>query len=156
MENLDPVIRNAVRALVVRDNSILLLRKAGYEDGERFALPGGGQDSGETLMQTLLRECQEEIGTQVQVRDLVHVADYFKQRDTDPPSTRHLVEFLFRCDVPETYMPANGHRPDKHQVDVVWAGLERLGDMPLYPRSLAAFLTDMQGAGRLVYLGLID
>ena len=156
MENLAPVIRNAARALVVRDNSILLLRKAGYESGERFALPGGGQDPGETLVQTLLRECHEEIGTRVQVGDLVHVADYFKPRDTNPPSTRHLVEFLFSCDVPETYTPVNGHRPDKHQVEVVWAGLDVLADMPLYPRSLAAFLTGAHGTGTRVYLGLID
>jgi len=156
MENLLPVIRNAARALIVRDDRILLLRKLGYSDGERFALPGGGQDPGETLQQALLRECEEEIGTQVQVHDLIHVADYCKVRDTDPPSIRHLVEFLFRCEVPDNYAPVNGEHPDKHQVEVVWARLDALPDMPLFPRSLAVFLGQRYGTAPNVYMGVID
>jgi 8-oxo-dGTP diphosphatase len=156
MENLLPVIRNAARALIVRDDRILLLRKQGYSDGERFALPGGGQDPGETLRQALLRECEEEIGTQVLIHDLLHVADYFKPRDTDPPSTRHLVEFLFRCEVPDSYTPVNGAHPDKHQVEVVWAPLDSLPAKPLFPRSLAIFLGQQFAASRSVYMGVID
>jgi ADP-ribose pyrophosphatase YjhB (NUDIX family) len=156
MENLLPVIRNAARALIVRDDRILLLRKQGYSDGERFALPGGGQDPGETLRQALLRECQEEIATRVLIHDLVHVADYFKVRDTDPPSTRHLVEFLFRCEVQDTYVPMNGEHPDKHQVEVVWVPLDALPDIPLYPRSLAAFLGRRSAAAAGIYMGVID
>ena len=67
MQNLIPGIRNAVRAIIVRDAHILLLRKQGGGPGDRFALPGGGQDAGETLFQALQRECQEEIGTSVEV-----------------------------------------------------------------------------------------
>ena len=157
MENLLPVIRNAARALIMRDDRILLLRKEGYSDGERFALPGGGQDPGETLRQALLRECREEIGTQVLIHDLVHVADYFKARDTDPPSTRHLVEFLFRCEVPESYIPMNGEHPDKHQVEVVWANLKTLRDKPLFPRSLAKFLDQsLVASPKNIYMGIID
>ena len=156
MENLLPEIRNAARALIVRDDRILLLRKQGYSDGERFALPGGGQDPGETLRQALLRECEEEIGARVLVHDLLHVADYFKVRDTDPPSTRHLVEFLFRCEVPDTYAPMNGEHPDKHQVEVVWAALDSLPDMPLFPRSLALFLGRNFPTFPSVYMGVID
>ena len=51
MDNLELNIRNAVRAVIIRDGRILLLRKE-YEDGsEQFALPGGGQDTGETPVQ---------------------------------------------------------------------------------------------------------
>jgi ADP-ribose pyrophosphatase YjhB (NUDIX family) len=156
MENLLPVIRNAVRALIVRDDHILVLRKAGYADGERYALPGGGQDPGETLRQALLRECREEIGVQVEIQDLIHVADYFKARDTDPPSTRHLVEFLFRCKVPDSYIPVNGEHPDSHQVEVIWAPLDLLSGMPLFPRALATFLGRRLAEPPDVYMGVID
>jgi len=156
MESIIPPIRNAARALILQDNNILLLRKDGYEQGERFALPGGGQDLGETLEQALTRECMEEIGTRVEIRDLVYVADCLKPRDTQPVSTRHLVEFLFACTIPDDYVPVNGHHPDKHQVEVVWASLDELAGMPLYPRSLAPYLADgVEGAGT-VYLGTID
>ena len=155
MENLDPSIRNAPRALIVRDGQILLLRKQGGERGERFALPGGAQDPGETLQDALNRECLEEIGTRVQIHDLVGVADYFKPRDTRPPSTRHVVEFLFECTVPEDYTPHNGHRPDKHQLEVVWAELAGIGDMVLQPVSLADVIGGLRGGARGVYLGPI-
>ena len=156
MENLDPSIRNAARALIVRDNHILLLRKQGGERGERFALPGGAQDPGETLQDALNRECLEEIGTRVQIHDLVGVADYFKPRDTLPPSTRHVVEFLFACMLPEDYTPHNGHRPDKHQIEVVWAGLAGLGSMVLQPASLAGVIGGIRAGEQGVYLGSID
>ena len=156
MEPFTPPIRNAVRALIRRDNNILLLRKDGYEQGERFALPGGGQDLGETLEQALNRECVEEIGTRVEIRGLVYVADCFKPRDTVPQSTRHLVEFLFECTVPDSYVPMNGHHPDKHQVAVVWARLDELANMPLYPRSLAPYLVDSSESTGAVYLGAVD
>ena len=74
MENLLPLIRNAARALILRDGEILLLRKEDDDGSERYALPGGAQDPGETLRQALNRECLEEIGTEVEIRDLLHVA----------------------------------------------------------------------------------
>jgi len=155
MENLTPIIRNAVRALIIRDGRILLLRKEGLR-GERFALPGGAQDLGETLEQALNRECQEEIGTGVRIIDLVHIADYFKARETTPPSTRHLVEFLFTCRVADDYTPRNGHHPDKHQVEVVWAELDVLERMPLFPVSLASHIRLLDGAVQPVYLGVME
>jgi len=156
MEPIIPPIRNAARALILQGNNILLLRKDGYEQGERFALPGGGQDLGETLEQALQRECLEEINTRVEIRDLVYVADTFKPREGDPPGTRHLVEFLFACTVPGDYAPRNGQHPDKHQVEVVWAALDELAAMPLYPRSLAPYLAALRENTGSVYLGTID
>ena len=156
LENLDPSIRNAVRALIVRDESVLLLRKEGGGQGERFALPGGAQDPGETLVEALGRECQEEIGTQVEIGDLLTVADYFKQRDTQPPSTRHLLEFLFSCHVPDDYVPQNGHHPDKHQIEVVWVRLSDLDQLMLFPRSLSESLPGVITGDNKGYLGIID
>ncbi len=150
----DNAIRNAARAVIMRHGKILLLRKSDDVKGERFALPGGSQEPGETLQQALTRECLEEIGTDVGIHDLMHVADYFKPRSTVPPSTRQVVEFLFSCDVPEDYRAQNGHHPDKHQVEVVWAPLEELADLPLLPRSLASRLT--AALETRVYLGTID
>ena len=156
MESIVPPIRNTARALILQDNNILLLRKDGYEQGERFALPGGGQDLGETLEQALHRECMEEIGTRVEIQHLVSVADCFKPRDTPPGGTRHLVEFWFACRVPDEYSPKNGHHPDKHQVEVIWASLDEVAGMPLYPRSLGRHLANYRVSTGSVYLGTID
>lgn len=156
MENLTPGIRNAVRAVIVRDERMLLLKKTGGERGERYALPGGAQDLGETLKQALDRECLEEIGTTVGIVALLHVGDYFKVRDTDPPSTRHTVEFLFHCTVPDDYVAHNGIKPDRSQVDVVWADLTDLAAMPLFPKSLSHWLPAGLQPGAAIYLGTLE
>ena len=156
LDNLDPGIRNAVRAVIIRDGCILLIRKE-YEDGsQRFALPGGAQDTHETLTAALNRECREEINTDVRVISLLHVADWFKPRDTVPPSTRHLVEFLFACEIDKNYTPQNGHHPDRHQVEVVWIELEKLTSLPLWPPSLAEFLPRILQEKTAVYPGIFD
>jgi ADP-ribose pyrophosphatase YjhB (NUDIX family) len=147
MNNLIPGIRNAARAVIVRDGQILLLRKQGGGQGERFALPGGAQNLGETLAQALNRECQEEIGTAV---------DFFKHRDSDPPSRRHLLEILFQCTVPSGYTPRNGYHPDKHQLEVVWMPVDDLPLINLLPASLSAYLGENSGDAAAVYLGEIE
>ncbi len=156
MTDLDPNIRNAVRAVIVRSDHVLLLRKDGGGRGERFALPGGAQESGETLEGALKRECREEIGTDVTILDLVHVADYFKVRATEPPSVRQLVEYLFLCEVPSGYRAGSGPRPDKHQVGVAWTPLTALASIDLFPASLSQILPTVGRQAAKTYLGTID
>ena len=154
--NLLPDIRNAARAVIIRDERLLLLRKEGGGRPGRYALPGGGQDTGETLQQALIRECLEEIGTTVSVGKLLFVADFFKQRDTSPPGTRHVVEILFRCTVPGDYTPTSGHHPDKHQTGVVWIPLADLERIVLYPASLGRHVTAALQGSSEPYIGVID
>jgi len=156
MRNFETTIRNAVRALILSGDQVLLLRKEDDDGSERYSLPGGAQDTGETLEQALQRECMEEIGTRVQVHGLQFVADYFKQKRGAPPYSRHQIEFLFRCSVPAEYRPMNGEHPDKHQVEVVWVEPEKLQQIRLLPR---AFMSCMRGGAAPdshIYLGLID
>ena len=152
-ENLIPGIRNAVRAVITRDDAVLLQRKIDDSGTERYALPGGAQEQGERLTEALQRECEEEIGTRVEVMDLLYVGDYFKARATDPPSTRQLLEFLFACSVAGDYRPRNGPRPDKHQVEVLWIPVSRLATINLVPSAYATLLASRHQ--RRVYLGRI-
>ena len=57
-------VRNSAKAVIIRDNKLLVLIKRD-QDGPYAVLPGGGQRWGETLPDALMRECQEEIGTLV-------------------------------------------------------------------------------------------
>ena len=156
MENLTPDIRNAVRAVILRDDQLLLLKKTGGARGERYALPGGAQEPQETLVQALSRECLEEIDSTVDIGNMMNVADHFKVRETDPPSTRHRVEFLFSCSVPDDYVAHNGNKPDKSQTDVVWVNLARLASIPLYPESLHHWLPRSIAGDTGVYLGTME
>jgi len=151
IENLIPGIRNAVRAVITRNDSILLQRKLDDNGNERYALPGGAQEHGERLLDALQRECEEEIGTRVEVIDLLFVGDYFKLRQTTPPTRRQLLEFLFACSVDNDYQPRNGPRPDKHQVDVLWVPVNHLEEINLVPADYVKLLAK-QGRSH-VYVG---
>jgi len=153
---LVPGIRNGVRAVIIRDDHLLLLRKE-YEDGSvRFVLPGGSQDLGETLEDALKRECHEEIGEEVELGELIYLADFFKPRGTEPHTYRQQVEYFFSCSVPDSYEARNGHRPDRHQVGVEWQPVQQLSEINLFPSSLASLLPNHKLGTQTVYLGKIS
>jgi ADP-ribose pyrophosphatase YjhB (NUDIX family) len=155
MMDLVPGIRNCVRAVVMKDDHLLLLRKE-YEDGSMsYVLPGGSQDLGETLAAALQRECLEEIGTEVSISGLLYLADLFKPRDTTPPSYRQQIEYYFCCNVPETYVAQNGSRPDKHQAAVEWVGLAQLNSIKLFPSDLSNLFMSGNLKAHPIYLGRI-
>ncbi|MEG3637873.1 NUDIX domain-containing protein [Magnetococcus sp. PR-3] len=156
MDNLIPQTRNAVRALIVRDGKILLQHKLGGHQPERYTLPGGAPEVGESLLQGVERECLEEIGAQVQVGDLVWVADFFKHRQTEPPTIRHQVEFLFECQVDPGYEAKNGPHPDRNQVDVLWVALDQLHAIPIFPPTMRTLLPRLLADRGHTYQGVME
>lgn len=63
--NIEYVLRVAPRAVVFDDENKVAVMYVGKFD--YYKLPGGGQDDGETLEQALRRECQEEIGCDIEI-----------------------------------------------------------------------------------------
>lgn len=56
----DSLYRIAVRALIIQDGKVLIVKE--NDGGGWWAIPGGGIDYGETLNSSLLREIEEELG----------------------------------------------------------------------------------------------
>ncbi len=152
---LEPQIRNAVRAVILRDGAVLMQKKWSQTKGTWYTLPGGGQDVEETLDAALIRECEEEIGVRVEVGELLSVSDFYKRRETESPSTRHVIELFFSCRVPHDYRPVSGPHPDKHQIDVVWLPLDQLAVQPLFPLDLSSRLERIIAGEQRGYLGEI-
>lgn len=152
---IESQIRNTVRAVIIRHHQILLLLKEDDERGKRYGLPGGAQEPGETLQQALERECLEEINTEVTVGDMIHIADFFKDKTTPKPHIRHQLEILFYCSVPEHYQPQNGSHPDRHQIGVDWVNLNELKNLTLSPLFFSEFLAHIEQRENDVYLGTI-
>ena len=148
-------IRNSVRALIVRKNQVLLLRKRSRNGQQRYAMPGGGQDRGETLHESLLRECREEIAAKVDIIGLAHVANAFKPLDAKLISYRQQVEFIFYCDVPKNYRPRQGKQPDKNQVGVEWVSLDRLEKIDLRPQGMADLIRRAASGRGPIYAGTL-
>ena len=67
-----------VRALIVRDGAVLLIR---HRSGKQpWALPGGGVERNERLAEAARREAHEETGAPIRVEQLLGVYDRFGDR----------------------------------------------------------------------------
>src|ERR1041385_8364230 len=67
-----------VRALIVRDSAVLLIR---HRSGKQlWSLPGGGVERSERLAEAARREAYEETGVPIRVERLLGVYDRFGDR----------------------------------------------------------------------------
>lgn len=148
-------IRNSAKAIIVKDNR-LLLTKNRDQQGFFYLFPGGGQEKEEELRAAVARECMEEIGCEVEVGDISYIREYigknheFAEWDSDI----HQVEFYFECRIKDGGSDFQGTNPDEHQVGVEWIDLERLTRLRIYPRKLAERILNKRHEPR--YIGDSD
>lgn len=74
----------AVHLFLIRDNSILLLRRfnTGYEDGN-YGVPAGHLDGGEQIKSAAIREAKEECGISISPEDLEVVGVMHRQSGSE-------------------------------------------------------------------------
>ena len=151
-------VRVSAKAIIIAGCKILLLRHED-KDGEWYALPGGGQENGETLTEALIRECREEINAAVEVNDILFVRDYIAEnhefKKEEKPET-HQVEIIFECSVPDSYRPAGGANPDTTQKEVLWIDLDELSNLRFYPKQMIKILQSISDGRPGIYLGDIN
>lgn len=147
-------VRNSAKAVIIRDKKLLVIIKRDQE-GSYAVLPGGGQKWGETLPESLIRECLEEIGAEVKVRKLLFIREYRSDRHefAEISPDVHQVEFYFKCKVSKDYEPSQGHLPDSGQEEVRWVALDELDTVHLYPRTICSILADLKHSVYPFYLG---
>ena len=82
----------AVHLFLIKDKQILLSRRfnTGYRDGE-YSLPAGHVDADESCLQAMIREAKEEIGLDLEAKQLkfAHVTHRFEDRES--------IDFFFVC-----------------------------------------------------------
>jgi len=156
MDQLQSGIRITVRAVIIQDNKVLLIKKDSPADGIRYTLPGGALESGETLHQAVIRECIEEIDTPVEAGDVLHIADFFIPKLEPKPYTRHQLEILIDCQAPKNYIPSSGPEPDKHQVGVEWLPLTSLSNLTISPAFFGELLINLKAEIHTTYVGSVS
>ncbi|WP_373018554.1 NUDIX domain-containing protein [Thiomicrorhabdus sp.] len=148
--------KNSAKAIIFKDRNILLIKKQ-YEDGRViYTLPGGTQEPGETLENTVVREVFEEVAAEVKVNGMVNLYEHSRPSKKQPDVTKHKVEFAFLCELKAPYTPQNGHHPDPHQVSVEWIDLDSLKALTLDPKQLPEVLQRIKLPDNPVYLGYIQ
>jgi ADP-ribose pyrophosphatase YjhB (NUDIX family) len=147
---------NTAKAITFDGDKVLLIRKE-YEDGRIFyTLPGGSQEPGQTLQETLIREMEEETAATVSIIDLVTVYEYSQPSKSNPTLTKHKVEFAFLCQIHGTYSPRLGVRPDPHQTGVEWVEMSHLSKINLYPNKLETIIMFAGAEDANRYLGIVS
>ena len=147
-------IRTAARALIILDQKILAI-KMRDQTGIFYILPGGGQRHGETLKQGLERECLEEIGTKVEIGELIYVREYIGKNHEfhKSHSAFHQVENVFRCSLADPNGIGQGTEHDKKQVGVEWIPIEDLPGRRFLPEVIKPFFKDGNFDSGMNYLG---
>ncbi len=150
-------VRTAARALIIRDGRLLAIAMRNH-NGRFYILPGGGQCAGETLPQTILRECREELGCLVIVRRLLFVREYIGKNHRFSPDHHsfHQLEAVFRCELAEGDEVLLQRQHDAMQEGVHWLELDRLDEYPFFPKHIKAFFRDGDIEVDSTYLGDIN
>lgn len=152
-------IRNSAKAVILQDKKVLLTKNKDVE-GFFYIFPGGGQDHGEALSYTVKRECLEEVGALVEVRQLLHIREYIGKNHEHQTfdSGVHRIEYYFfaelQNDESEWARPTN---PDSHQVGVEWVEVAKLSDYRIYPKAIVPAIQNfVENKKAAVYLGDVN
>jgi 8-oxo-dGTP diphosphatase len=120
---------SAVRALIVKDNKLLVV--GGDGDGDFYCLPGGRIDFGEDLASAVKREVYEETGLKIEVGSAVFAYDFvLESRDF------HVVNVVFCCKSLEGTLSADWKDQGGPVSEARFVDLEELQTMNVFPRFL--------------------
>lgn len=150
-------VRTAARALIIQEDKLLVIKMRDSR-GIFHILPGGGQRPGETLEQTVRRECQEELGVEIVPRQFAYVREYIGKNHTfrHIHSQFHQVEVVFYAELSRGSALGKGHEEDKKQVGWSWLPLAELHDQSFYPNCIIEGLQTERGLNGSGYLGDVN
>lgn len=142
-------IRNSAKALVVSDGKVLL-NKCRSRLGDYYALPGGGQNPGETLEEAVKRELLEETG--VTVKPIRLAAIYERIAAGREDGANHKMYFIFYCQ-PEDVPVKKPTERDSYQTGVEWVPIETIEKSNLFPAIVRTEMKRVLAAQETIFLG---
>ena len=143
---MDRMIRNAAKALIIKDDKMLAIKISDGKE-EWYIMPGGGQDVEELLPEAACREVAEELGLEVEVKELAFVIEGLHGEKF------HRVDLVFLCEYKGTIENAT-LQSDTNQVGYDWLDIKALNTSPLYPSKLRRQIMNLyEGKEYCVYLG---
>lgn len=143
---MERTVRNAAKALIIKEDKMLAIKISDGKE-EWYIMPGGGQDAEELLPEAVCREVAEELGLQVDVKDLVFVIEGLHGEDF------HRVDLVFLCEYKGELEDAI-LQSDTNQVGYDWLDIKTLNTTPLYPSKLRRQIMNLyEGKEYKIYLG---
>lgn len=136
-----PGPRLAARAIIVKDQRLLLVNAYPGQQSDLWCAPGGGVNRGTSLPENLAREVLEETGLTIDVGALALVNEFH-----DPASGFHQVELFFRSRIIGGALSDDWRDPEQVVNRRRFFSFAELGNIRLKPDSLAAVAQDANPA----------
>lgn len=138
---INSVVPSVVAVVLDDDGRVLMIHKT---DNDRWALPGGGHEPGESIADTVVREVKEETGYDVEVETITgtytnphHVMAY------DDGEVRQQFSIAFRARL------TGGERRTSDESDEVrWLTPEQIDGLNLHPSMRLRLSHALSGAER--------
>ncbi|PKR54278.1 NUDIX hydrolase [Thalassospira marina] len=119
-----------VGAVVWHDGRVLLIRRGKPPRAGEWSLPGGAQELGETVQQTVQREVLEETGIRITNIEFLEIVDLIMPGGANGKPRYHYTLLDFSADAnSETTIPI----PGDDASEAIWADADTLGDYNLWP-----------------------
>lgn len=125
-------VKISARGVVVKNDRILLV-EFDDESGLHYNLPGGRVEQGESLLETVVREVQEETCAQVSVAHFLAACEYVPEKYNFRYGSRQVIDFIFLCRLDETSEARLPDNPDANQTAVRWFSFADFLKAPLIP-----------------------
>lgn len=150
-------IRTATKAIIIKDNKLLVIKHK--RDSDFYTLPGGGQNHNEDLKTALKRECIEELGADIDVKDIIFVCEYIADNHefTIHSPGFHQVDIMFECVLIDEIDLQSATEKDEYQVGIDWIEIDKIKSYTLYPMELRDFISDFnKNVKHSIYVGEIS
>lgn len=134
-------------AVIIIDNKLLTLKYI-YSETTIYAIPGGNLEFGEKLEEALIRELQEEIGLEIEVQNLLFLAEVHQPNK----DTLHCV---FNSKIVSGTPLLNPS--ETSALEICWLPIEHIENYNLYPNIKTQIKEHfIDGKDHNVFLGEID
>ena len=133
--------------MIWRAGALLVNANHNAKTGEDYvALPGGHIDPGESCVEALQREIEEELGARCEVGDLQMVSENIYAGRRPSESKRHELTLIFAATIAGEQTRADGtiQSPEADK-NFRWLPKEELAQANLLPADVKAFLTGEAG-----------
>ncbi|WP_037570688.1 NUDIX domain-containing protein [Spirochaeta cellobiosiphila] len=151
-------VRTSAKAIILHQNKVLTIKKKHGND-TFYVLPGGGQNLNENLHETLERECLEEVGAEIRIKNLVLVRDYISNNHEfakEHPNV-HQLELMFECEILNLENLHVQTELDEYQIGIEWISVCDLENYKLYPLEIRSKIKEINNDNYSpVYLGDIN
>lgn len=148
-------VRSTAKAIIVHNDKVLLNRCFDKNYGHYYSLPGGGQNTYETLREAIVRECIEETGytvTPVRFSALCEEICLSERTKELYPEYIHKMYHIFLCKL-ENKKTVKPTEIDDMQIESIWIDINNLDKIHMQPECLNGNIKKLINDDQVMFLG---